>query len=135
MKSEDGGATWSDPVKVADFFDLPDCFEYTGFDAGVACVPTAPLSGTSIFRATNYPTGVAPDDDTVVIDFGSYINPHSNPDLGNCTPDGFTAVRAERLHRGRRCRRLQQRHPAQRFDGRGPHLHGDDDRRRPSSRP
>jgi hypothetical protein len=90
VKSEDGGETWSDPVKVADFFDLPDCFEYTGFDAGVACVPTAPLSGTSIFRATNYPTGVAPDDDTVVIDFGSYINPHSNPDLGNCTPDGFT---------------------------------------------
>ncbi len=90
VKSEDGGVTWSDPVKVADFFDLPDCFEYTGFDAGVACVPTAPLSGTSIFRATNYPTGVAPDDDSVVIDFGSYINPHSNPGLGNCTPAGFT---------------------------------------------
>jgi hypothetical protein len=92
VKSEDGGVTWSDPVKVADFFDLPDCFEYTGFDAFRACVPTAPLSGVSIFRATNYPSGVATDDETVMIDFGSYINPHSNPVLGNCTPAGFTAL-------------------------------------------
>lgn len=91
VKSEDGGETWSDPVKVADFYDLPDCAEYTGFDAGRACVPTAPLSGTSIFRATNYPSGVATDDEGVVVDFASYINPHSNPDLGNCTPTGFTA--------------------------------------------
>ena len=57
VKSTDGGETWSSPVKVADFFDLPDCFTYTGEDAFRACVPTAPLSGTSIFRATNYPTG------------------------------------------------------------------------------
>jgi hypothetical protein len=90
VSSTDGGETWSPPVKVADFFDLPDCFTYTGQDFGRACVPTAPLSGSSIFRATNYPSGAAPDDDTVVVDFGSYVNSHSNADLGNCTPDGFS---------------------------------------------
>ena len=100
MKSTDGGTTWSDPIKVADFYDLPDCFEFTGFDQFRSCVPTAPLSGTSIFRATNYPSGVAVDDDTVVIDFASYINPHSNPTLGNCTPDGFSATTGLNLYVG-----------------------------------
>ena len=100
VKSTDGGATWSAPVKVADFYDLPDCFAFTGFDQFRACVPTAPLSGTSIFRATNYPSGAAVDDDTVVIDFGSYINPHSNPTLGNCTPDGFSATTGLNLYVG-----------------------------------
>jgi hypothetical protein len=90
VKSTDGGETWSAPVKVADFFDLPDCFEYTGHDAGRACVPTAPLTDVSIFRATNYPTGVAVTDDEIVVDFGSYINPNSNPDLGNCAPAGLS---------------------------------------------
>ena len=100
VKSTDGGETWSSPVKVADFFDLPDCFTYTGQDAFRACVPTAPLSGTSIFRATNYPSGAATDDETVVIDFGSYINPHSNPTLGNCTPDGFSTDTGLNLYTG-----------------------------------
>jgi hypothetical protein len=100
VKSEDGGVTWSDPVKVADFFDLPDCFEYTGFDPFRACVPTAPLSGVSIFRATNYPVGVATDDETVVVDFGSYINPHSNPALGNCAPSGFSPDTGLNLYDG-----------------------------------
>jgi len=90
VKSTDGGETWSDPVKVADWYDLPDCFEYTGQDAGRACVPTAPLSDVSVFRATNYPTGVAVSDSQIVVDFGSYINPDSNPELGNCTPAGFS---------------------------------------------
>jgi hypothetical protein len=63
-------------------------------------VPTAPLSDVSIFRATNYPTGVATDDDTVIVDFGSYINPHSNPDLGNCTPTGFSPATGLNLYDG-----------------------------------
>jgi hypothetical protein len=100
VSSTDGGETWSDPVKVADFYDLPDCFAYTGQDMFRSCVPTAPLSGVSIFRATNYPSGAAPDDDTVVIDFGSYINPHSNPDLGNCTPEGFSPDTGLNLYEG-----------------------------------
>jgi hypothetical protein len=90
VKSTDGGITWSDPVKVADFYDLPDCFTYTGQDFGRACVPTTPLSGISIFRATNYPSAAAPADGTVVVDFGSYVNAHSNADRGNCAPDGFS---------------------------------------------
>ena len=51
-------------------------------------MPTAPLSGTSIFRATNYPSGVAVDDENVVVDFASYINPHSNPDAGQLHAGG-----------------------------------------------
>ncbi len=90
MKSTDGGNTFGDPVKVTDFYDLPDCFTYTGSDFGRSCVPTAPLSGVSVFRATNYPSGVAVSDTEIVIDFGSYINQHSNATLGNCSPAGLS---------------------------------------------
>lgn len=91
VKSTDGGTTFGTPVKVADFYDLPDCATYTGFDFGRGCVPTAPLSGTSIFRAENYPSGVAVSNTQIEIDFGSYINRHSNPKLGNCAPAGISA--------------------------------------------
>ncbi len=90
VKSTDGGNTFGDPVKVTDFYDLPDCFTYTGFDFGRACVPTAPLSGVSIFRATNYPSGAAVSNTEIVVDFGSYLNQHSNPVLGNCSPAGLS---------------------------------------------
>jgi hypothetical protein len=90
VKSVDGGDTFMPPVKVGDYYELPDCLTYTGEDAGRACVPTAPLSPISIFRATNYPSGVALTNDTIVIDYGSYINAHSNPTLGNCKPKGFS---------------------------------------------
>jgi len=92
VKSTDGGASFGAPVKVSDWNDLPDCVTYTGFDAGVACVPTAPLSDRSIFRATNYPSGVAVTNNRIVVTFGSYINRHSNPTRGNCTPAGFAAT-------------------------------------------
>ena len=90
VKSTDGGATFGAPVKVADFYDLPDCATYTGFDFGRSCVPTQPLSGTSIFRAANYPSGVAFGNDAIEVDFGSYLNQHSNPRLGNCSPAGVS---------------------------------------------
>jgi hypothetical protein len=92
VKSTDGGATWSSPVKVADFYDTPDCFTYTAQDFGRGCIPTAPLSTQSIFRAENYPTGVAVSSRQVIVDFGSYVNIHSNETLtrGNCRPDGFS---------------------------------------------
>lgn len=90
VKSTDGGNSFGDPVKVTDFYDLPDCFTYTGADFGRACVPTTPLSGVSVFRATNYPSGAAVSDTEIVIDFGSYLNQHSNPTLGNCSPAGFS---------------------------------------------
>ncbi|HEX8134766.1 MAG TPA: sialidase family protein, partial [Actinomycetes bacterium] len=100
VKSTDGGASFSAPVKVSDFNDLPDCLTYTGHDAGVACVPTAPLSDRSIFRATNYPSGVAVSNRRIVVTFGSYINRHSNPTRGNCTPVGFSATTGLNLYEG-----------------------------------
>lgn len=100
VKSTDGGTTFGGPVKVADFNDLPDCVTYTGDDAFRACVPTAPLSNHSVFRASNYGSGVALTDTLVVVDVGSYINPHSNPTLGNCTPAGFSGTTGLNLYTG-----------------------------------
>jgi hypothetical protein len=39
-KSTNGGASFGAPVKVGDYYDLPDCATYQGGqDAGRACVP------------------------------------------------------------------------------------------------
>jgi len=100
VKSTDGGQSFSAPVKVSDFNDLPDCLTYTGHDAGRACVPTAPLSDRSIFRATNYPSAVATSNDRIVVTLASYLNRHSNPDRGNCTPAGFSATTGLNLYTG-----------------------------------
>jgi hypothetical protein len=91
VKSTDGGASFGPPVKVSDFNDLPDCLTYTGHDPGRSCVPTAPLSDRSIFRATNYPSAVATSNRRIVVTLGSYLNRHSNPGRGNCAPAGFSA--------------------------------------------
>jgi hypothetical protein len=90
-KSTNGGGTFATPVKVSDYYDLPDCVTYTGepFSFGTACVPTAPLSTRSVFRAANYPSAVALSSTEIVVNFGSYINRHSNPNLGNCSPAGL----------------------------------------------
>ncbi len=64
VKSTDGGTTFGAPVKVADFYDLPDCATYTGFDFGRSLRSDAAAVGTSIFRAANYPSGVALPDQT-----------------------------------------------------------------------
>lgn len=92
-RSTDGGATFSPPVRVAYFNDLPDCATYqNGADPGRACVPEKGASTNSIFRASNYPIGaVDPTVPTrVAVTFGSYINRHSNEATG-CTPAGFAA--------------------------------------------
>jgi hypothetical protein len=89
VKSTDGGASFGPPVKVSDFNDLPDCLTYTGHDPFRSCVPTAPTSDRSIFRATNYPSAVAPSNRRIVVTLGSYLNRHSNPERGNCAPAGF----------------------------------------------
>src|SRR6202023_2281370 len=41
VKSTDGGQTFSAPVKVGDYYDLPACDDYqgAGADPGRACVP------------------------------------------------------------------------------------------------
>jgi hypothetical protein len=104
VKSTDGGNTFGPPVKVGDYYELPDCVTYTGDDAFRACVPTAPLSNRSIFRAANYPSAVAVRNDRIVVDYASYINRHSNPDRGagrgHCVPAGFNGATGLPLYTG-----------------------------------
>ncbi len=90
VKSTDGGATFSAPIKVSDFYDLPDCATYTGQDAGRACVVNKGATKTSFFRATNYPSGVVDPTNPahIVVNIGSYINHNSNEHTG-CAPAGF----------------------------------------------
>jgi len=92
-KSTDGGASFSAPVLVGQYYDLPDCAEYQGgADPGRACVPEAGPTNNSIFRATNYPVGsVNPRNGKVAVTFGSYINSHSN-EANGCAPAGFTEL-------------------------------------------
>jgi hypothetical protein len=90
-KSTNGGASFGPPVKVANFYDLPDCATYQGGqDPGVACVPEKGKSRVSVFRAANYPAGaVNPTKrNQVVVTFASYINRDSNEKNG-CKPDGI----------------------------------------------
>ncbi len=93
-KSTDGGASFSSPVKVSDYYDLPDCDTYQGAGADPfrACVPEKGSSTVSVFRATNYSSGqVNPTNaNQVVVTFGSYINKDSNESNG-CIPTGFAA--------------------------------------------
>jgi hypothetical protein len=90
-KSTDGGASFSAPVKVGDFYDLPDCPTYQGGqDPGRACVVEKGSSMNSVFRASNYPSGAVNPKNAgqVAVTFGSYINSHSKESNG-CTPAGF----------------------------------------------
>jgi hypothetical protein len=92
-RSTDGGASFSAPVRVGYFNDLPDCPTYqNGASPGRACVPEKGPSANSIFRASNYPVGAvnptAPN--TVVVTYGSYINRNSNEATG-CSPAGLAA--------------------------------------------
>ena len=102
-KSTDGGATFSAPVKVSDYYDLPDCDTYQGdgADPGRACVPEKGKSTKSVFRATNYPSGAVNParPNQVVVTFGSYINKHSNESNG-CTPAGFSPDSGQDLYTG-----------------------------------
>jgi hypothetical protein len=101
-KSTDGGATFGPPVKVSDFYDLPDCAAYQGgADFGRACVPEKGATTHSIFRATNYPVGqVNPlNPSQVVVTFGSYINQHSKESNG-CVPAGFDPDTGQNLFTG-----------------------------------
>lgn len=93
-RSTNGGTSFSAPVKVADYFELPDCATYQGgADPGRACVPEKGPSRDSIFRASNYPVGAADptDPNRVLVTFGSYISRNSNEQRG-CAPTGFSAT-------------------------------------------
>src|SRR5207302_9240104 len=79
------------PVKVSDYYDLPDCPTYQGGqDPGRACVPEKGAQMDSVFRAANYSAGsVDPSNpNTLSITLGSYINQHSNETNG-CAPAGL----------------------------------------------
>ncbi|MFL5661223.1 MAG: sialidase family protein [Ktedonobacteraceae bacterium] len=102
VKSTDGGNTFSPPVKVSDYYDLPDCATYQGGkDAGRACVPEKGPSTNSFFRVTNYPSGaVNPTNPAqVVVTFGSYINVHSN-EANGCVPAGINPATGNNLFTG-----------------------------------
>jgi hypothetical protein len=93
-KSTDGGNTFSAPVLVSDYYDLPDCNTYqgAGADSFRACVPEKDASQVSVFRATNYPSGAVnpKNPNQVAVTFGSYINQHSKESNG-CAPAGFAS--------------------------------------------
>jgi hypothetical protein len=101
-KSTDGGVSFSAPVKVANWYDLPDCATYqNGQDLFRACVPEKGSATNSVFRATNYPSGaVNPKKPSqVAITFGSYINPNSQESNG-CTPNGLSTTTFNNLYTG-----------------------------------
>jgi hypothetical protein len=100
-KSTDGGNTFSTPVKVADYYDLPDCATYQEANEGVACVPEKGETMNSIFRAANYPSGAVNPRDPGEIDitFASYINRHSN-EANGCVPQGVNPDTLQPLYDG-----------------------------------
>jgi hypothetical protein len=91
-KSTNGGVSFSTPIKVASYYDLPDCDSYQGIgqDPGRACVPEKGASQHSVFRAANYPAGAASplNPSTVVVTVGSYISVYSKESNG-CIPNGL----------------------------------------------
>jgi hypothetical protein len=93
-KSTDGGQSFSAPVQVSPYYDLPDCDTYqgTGADPGRSCVPEKGSSTVSVFRAMNYPSGAVDPyhPNVVAVTFGSYINKDSNESNG-CAPTGFAS--------------------------------------------
>jgi hypothetical protein len=113
-KSTDGGNSFSAPVKVSDYYDLPDCVTYQGEDPGVGCVPEKGETHDSIFRAANYPVGAVNPRDPSEIDVtvASYINRHSNGDAAQpLRPAGLQPGHVPAaLHRRQDPRGVQQRH-------------------------
>ena len=100
-KSTDGGSSFSSPVKVADYYDLPDCETYQQADEGVACVPEKASTHNSTFRAANYPAAAINPKNPNEIDvtFASYINRHSNERNG-CVPQGYNPDTFQPLYTG-----------------------------------
>jgi len=100
-KSTNGGQSFSAPVKVSDYFELPDCLAFQNADPFRACVPEKGTAQNSIFRASNYPAGaVNPRNPRqVVVTIGSYINRDSNESNG-CAPAGNSTTTGGQLYTG-----------------------------------
>ena len=102
VRSTNGGRSFSAPVLVGKYYDLPDCATYQGGqDAGVLCVPEKGTAKNSVFRATNYASGgVNPARPRqVVVTYGSYINRNSDETNG-CVPKGFSPATGGNLYTG-----------------------------------
>jgi hypothetical protein len=100
-KSTNGGQSFSAPVKVSDYFELPDCLAFQNADPFRACVPEKGTAQNSVFRASNYPSGaVNPrNPNQVVVTIGSYINRDSNESNG-CAPAGISTTTGGQLYTG-----------------------------------
>jgi hypothetical protein len=101
-RSTDGGRTFSAPIKVADYYDLPDCATYQdGKNAGSACVPEKGPTSNSFFRAANYPVGAVDPAHPrrVAVTVASYINRHSN-EANGCVPTGYDPDTLQPLYDG-----------------------------------
>ncbi|HKN54648.1 MAG TPA: sialidase family protein [Amycolatopsis sp.] len=101
-RSGDGGQTFSTPVLVGSYNELPDCATYqNGQDAGRACVVEKGPSANSVFRASNYPIGgVDPrNPNRIMVTYGSYINRNSN-EANGCTPAGINLATGQNLYTG-----------------------------------
>jgi hypothetical protein len=101
-QSTDGGGSFSAPVKVGTFYDLPDCATYQGgADAGSGCVPEKGSTAASIFRAANYPYGAVDprNPSTIAVTYGSYINASSN-EANGCVPAGTSSSTGQSLYTG-----------------------------------
>ena len=102
VRSTDGGQTFSAPVKVGDYYDLPDCATYQGGqDLGRACIPEKGSAQNSVFRAANYPSGsVNPrNPKQVAVTYASYISRDSN-EFNGCVPAGFSTTTGLNLYTG-----------------------------------
>ncbi len=101
-RSTDGGQSFSTPVLVGNYHELPDCATYqNGQDPGRACVPEKGPSANSVFRASNYPIGgVDPRNPRrILVTYGSYINRNSN-EANGCTPTGVNPATAVNTYTG-----------------------------------
>jgi hypothetical protein len=101
-KSTDGGQTFSAPVKVSDYYELPDCAAAQGgADPFRACVPEKGSAQNSVFRASNYPSGaVNPTNPSqIVFTVASYINKDSN-EINGCAPNGLNPATGGNLYTG-----------------------------------
>lgn len=107
-KSTDGGASFSAPVQVGYYYDLPDCGTYQGGqDELRACVPEQGPQQDSVFRAANYPSGAVDptNNHKVIVTYASYINQDSNettPGNGKtgCSPNGIDPDAFVQLYNG-----------------------------------
>jgi hypothetical protein len=88
-KSTNGGASFSAPIQVGYYSELPDCGTYqSGQDEGRSCVPEQGSQQNSVFRAANYPSGAVDplNSNLIAVTYGSYINQDSK--APSCTPNG-----------------------------------------------